>query len=268
MESCFLCRQPVMGLKGQDDFLDSAILDPGDEPHLAEADGECHGKCLTMSPWGEKWMQYRIRRQQRMPFVMLRHHDSGLISLHNRNNGDTTLFRADGTRWVLRDRDTHRIMIQGSEGYQLPLDQEFNCVFREKDELLAEMQSVLRASGRYSLMHFLQALGTDNRLLHPATVADSEWRFDSDFAQYWTASSISARLVSALFVPMDVYFAWLSARKQSHRDRLGLMQSGQYISVPHIGSVSAAVTPASLAHASLSSQSRTHSGRLVERMCP
>jgi hypothetical protein len=64
---CFVCRQPVIGLQGQDYDWDTYLLDSDQEQNQHALDenafGPCHLICLTRSEWGHFWIQRYLERR-------------------------------------------------------------------------------------------------------------------------------------------------------------------------------------------------------------
>src|SRR3954471_10213893 len=63
METCSFCGLPVIGLRGQDDFLDPYYFKDSSEDLLvreAFAFGTCHARCLVGSRWAEFWLRRRL----------------------------------------------------------------------------------------------------------------------------------------------------------------------------------------------------------------
>lgn len=57
MPTCFECKLPVLGLRGQDTMLDTYYLTSSDQDILdADAFGDCHLICLATSKWIERWI--------------------------------------------------------------------------------------------------------------------------------------------------------------------------------------------------------------------
>ncbi len=215
MEQCFLCGKAVVGLRGESDVLDTAIIDSTDEALSAEAWGPCHSKCLSLSPWGSKWGGYRLRRRQASSAVMTRIFDPELTVQFNRNNRDVMIMRADGVRWTFGDRDARTVVPEGKQGWSIPLEGEFNLALCNFTPAVVEIQDCLRKKGTYPLTTLIHTLGIEDKILFPLALVGGELHFRSELTQFWTESSISVHITYNCFVPFDIYSAWMTTRDEN-----------------------------------------------------
>lgn len=207
MDSCFICEQFVFGLRGQDDFLDSALLSPGDDAIVNRACGACHLRCLLGTRWGSEWAGYRLRRWESNAQMTRMYSDDTCVALAHRQTKDIYVIQTDGMSWTFRRRmfDTFSRM---ASGWQLPIEEEFNFEIRGKGELIEKLQKRLSLNGEVPLVEVLQVLGVADKLYSPLVLAEGRLVLKQELKRYWTAAGISSWASYAEPVPDQIYSVW------------------------------------------------------------
>jgi hypothetical protein len=100
---CPFCTQVVLGLRGQDLFLDSFFLQDSDADRRATAAGvlgHCHARCLAESEWAQFWAE-RVRENfeevRRFELIV---DDEAFTVFRNQALQEHILLRPDG--WFVR----------------------------------------------------------------------------------------------------------------------------------------------------------------------
>jgi hypothetical protein len=174
--SCFICKQRVLGLRGQDLNLDTFYLQGqhADLQVIAEnAFGECHMLCLLGSKWGSFWAE-RIAENMRH----VRRFESLIESeqfqmLRNARMTETIIIRTDGWIKFVSDRRLHEAR-KTTEGLLLPVREEMSVELSDDMALIADLERTLASNRPFSLWEFVSKLGLANRLLYPEAIRPGE----------------------------------------------------------------------------------------------
>jgi hypothetical protein len=99
--NCCFCKQIVLGLKGQDEYLDSFYLQDGEcDTEVARGGvfGWCHVQCLVRSQWSQFWRNRRLENfEQIRKYDVLLDDGERYRVLLNPTGGDLVIADCDGT---------------------------------------------------------------------------------------------------------------------------------------------------------------------------
>lgn len=164
---CFICKQRVLMLEGQDAELDTAVLrDDADSTAILEqrAWGFAHARCLIDSEWGTVWARVLKRSlfdERGGTFVW---QDDTALVLHNDVVRACTVLYASGLALSFPDQsyEQRRTVAGGgllpvSRGNTIQLDM----------ETYRYVAQAFRQHGRASLLRIEELLQIEDRLLHP-----------------------------------------------------------------------------------------------------
>lgn len=167
MNTCFECRLPVLGLRGQDTELDTFYLGASDQEILeAEAYGSCHLICLATGKWAERWVA-AIRRnfEQERRFVLLDSAPNWIYQVPTTK--ELVVVYPTGRREFL-SRQVVKAMKAG--------DSTMNVVEPGMVEFDATVREHVASKGQGDLAWLLDELGTRHLLWEPRSVEGGRFR--------------------------------------------------------------------------------------------
>lgn len=204
MPSCFLCRQIVLGLEGQDDELETGILQTGDEALGASAYGPCHIECLVRSEWGNKWSDYRKRSLLQCSWIKFVSNREGLTTILNSKTSDLFVFDETGLQW--RFKSSYAKEVARSEENELirRYSSTYNLNLTDHESIAATVWTELKSAGRYSFINLANDLGIANKVRNPTILATSEIQFDARMLEKWKVGWIVGRSSHHELIPQSV----------------------------------------------------------------
>ena len=204
LPSCFLCKQIVLGLEGQDDELETCILQTGDEALGASAYGPCHIECLVRSEWGKKWSDYRKRSLLRCSWIRLISNHEGLTTIFNSKTADLYVLEETGLHW--RFKYAYAKELARSEDSELirRYSSTYNLNLCNYESIAATVWTELKSTGRYSFINLANDLGIANKVRHPTVLATSEILFDVRMLEKWKAGWIVGKSLHHELIPQSV----------------------------------------------------------------
>lgn len=158
MDTCSFCGKATLGLIGQDEILDTCILQPGDAAIQANAYGDCHVRCLSKSEWGFHWHQCVRRWYQGHQSIRELDLANGLIAFVNSANGTTEILKVNGMHWTFRSAWVASLSRVDDQIYLLPRATDYTFSFGDRIELASAVQSELTLSTTYSLLSLASSL--------------------------------------------------------------------------------------------------------------
>lgn len=205
MNSCTICRLPVLELDGQFENLEPYYAESGHP--AADLTGECHSCCIASNAYGRVWHDwrvhnyttirgYRIASEQDGWTVLLHKRHPELLALH------ATGFSVGGERPAQRGREK---LVEG--GILVAIDEEFNLVLDDL-EIVAAIKSHLKQDRRYSILAMSSALGIADRIQWPQALDNAFFVFDAKLQREWTNTALSMRAQYAKFLPTQVAQFW------------------------------------------------------------
>ncbi len=204
LPSCFLCKQIVLGLEGQDDELETAILLTGDGALGACAYGPCHIECLVRSEWGRKWSDYRKRSLLQCSWIRVVSNREGLTTILNSKTSDLYIFEETGLQW--RFKCSYAKELAQSEDRDLirRYSSTYNLNLSDYESIAATVWTELKSAGRYPFINLANDLGIANMVRNPTILATSEIQFDVRLLEKWKAGWIVGRSLHHELIPQSV----------------------------------------------------------------
>lgn len=206
LDKCFICQELVLGLRGQDDSFDTALLEPNDKAISEQAYGSCHIPCLVQSRWGFHWAKAVLRHLERSPQVARLYDDGNHIAVANTQTKDIRVIRSDGKSWNIRRREFSNLR-RIKNYWQLPIEEEFNFELRGMETLIHEVQERLSLAAELPLMELLIRMGVEKRYSPPA-LESGRLVLKQELKRYWTATGISVWASYAEMVPDQIHAVW------------------------------------------------------------
>lgn len=184
------------------------MLQEGDDEVLyAQAYGGCHISCLLQSRWGSHWANLVLRHLESGP-QMIRLYDDGIVvALAHKHTKDILVLRSNGMIWSLRRREVKSVR-RTENGWQIPVDAEFNFAIRDQEPLIREVQERLSHMGQMPLLEILQLLGVAEKLYSPDALQDGWLVAKEELKRHWSATAVSARTRYAISLPDDIHNIW------------------------------------------------------------
>lgn len=168
MPTCFECKLPVLGLRGQDTMLDTYYLTSSDQDILdADAFGDCHLICLATSKWIERWI------------VALRRNFEGVRRFRLLSSGPAWIYKVQTTAELFVVYPTGRVeqleprTIRAVEAGDSKIDIVEELMI-EFDPAVRDKIIVLGQGERLSWL--IDELGVRDRLLEPTMVDSGTFR--------------------------------------------------------------------------------------------
>ncbi len=176
MSNCFICGNRVLGLQGQDVFLDTFYLhDEIMDQHVTDqqAFGDCHAICLADSARGDFWGK-RIRENM----MLVRHFSllaetSSITLVRNQAMKESVIIDRSGLVIYVSDRSLKKSR-SVVEGWLLPIQHEFNVDLSDQPQLARIISISLATTGQFPLHELIKRLDLDRYLLHPIAVKDGK----------------------------------------------------------------------------------------------
>ena len=202
LETCFLCKRPVLELEGQFEKLDTYLLDETDTAYAQGAFGWCHARCLSASTWGKFWAERRIQHLTGVLGYSMISEDNAQTALRHPHTGDMITVRADGVTFAIstsaltQKRDTRG-------GVLLAVSEEMNLEFDDPD-LAQEIRDRLVRLGQYPLPKVVAALDLSDCLLCPEAISGGALHFDKHLQGDWIDDWVSAIAEYDRFLPEAV----------------------------------------------------------------
>lgn len=204
LPSCFLCKQIVLGLEGQDDELETGILKTGDEALGASAYGPCHIECLVRSEWGNKWSDYRKRSLLQCSWISFVSNREGLTTILNSKTSDLYVFEETGLQWRFKYSDAKELARSEDSELIRRYSSTYNLNLSDYESIAATVWTELKSTGRYSFINLANDLGIANKVRHPTVLARSEILFDVRMLEKWKAGWIVGRSLHHELIPQSV----------------------------------------------------------------
>ncbi|WP_428264101.1 hypothetical protein [Haliangium sp.] len=202
LESCFLCRRPVLELRGQFTILHPYQLEEGDEAIEHEAYGWCHLACLVGSEWGRLWHD-RLRTH----FLTVRgYHEVAEVGpmrvLQHPRTEDVVALDRDGVMLAFHPREAANKRAV-AEGCLLRVRGEMNLEFDDAEQV-ALIRAALSEDGQFPLLRLVDMLGIASVILTPRALERGALRFDKKLKRRWGGRWVSAHADYELLVPREV----------------------------------------------------------------
>jgi hypothetical protein len=101
LDTCFICKRPVLEFRSQFEKLDTYLLKESDEAYQQGAFGWCHARCLSTSNWGAFWADRRIQHMTGiMGFAKIGESDTLTVACNPRT-GQVNVLRTDGISFTI-----------------------------------------------------------------------------------------------------------------------------------------------------------------------
>lgn len=210
---CFVCKQDVLGLSGQDATMDTVWLGGGSVDSLRvtfrNAFGPCHLRCLADSTWGRIWARAYAAHEEQQNGSPLFYSDGIHVLFRRERLKETRLVSQYGWMATITDAALHQA-VPTENGYLAPVRHVLRRDLSDRPQLLQSVQAALLRQGTYPLLALVQAFGVEARLLYPSAVVNGVLRpvrDDTNAAVPSTLSPSSFLEVAAeyaCFVPQDI----------------------------------------------------------------
>lgn len=164
---CFVCGNTVIGLKAQDLYLDTVLLDDHPDAEVlvnAQAFGPCHALCLTNSTYGGKWFRFLSRRLTRNSSIVFE--DDAYLCVNDWSG--TAVLRRDG--WYVEVNG--RPIAVSESGYLFQVEENLYIDFSSNRRLGETVRKSVMGRRQVSLIEILSGLGIAPFLLYPEAVSD------------------------------------------------------------------------------------------------
>lgn len=210
MNSCSICKLPVLEIDGQFENLEPYYAEP--EHEAAELVGECHSSCISAHEHGRTWYEWRARSYSTgRGYRLVAEQDGWSVLLHTRHPG-LLAFHISGFSVASAppSRTGHGTAIDG--GVLVPVvDQEFNIRLDDVD-IVAIVQSGLKQQGRYSIQSMLSLLGIADRIKWPQALTNAAFVLDKKLQRDWGSTDLAMRASYHKFLPTLVVPFWKSLK--------------------------------------------------------
>jgi hypothetical protein len=202
LDSCFICKRPVLEFEGQFEKLDTYLLNESDDAYQQGAFGWCHARCLSTSNWGAFWAERRIQHMTEVMSFVKSSKIGALTAIRNTRTGEVSVLRTDGITFsVMPSAFDRKKDCLG--GILLPVSEEMNLEF-DDPKLACEIRDSLVKSRCFPLSKLVEALNLTDSLLYPEAILDGMMQFDKTLKQEWMGNWVSARVAYNQFVPQAV----------------------------------------------------------------
>jgi hypothetical protein len=209
---CFICKNSVLALYGQDTFLDPYRLSRSDddrisnEIHDANAMGNCHFLCLINSKWGHLWSE-KIKehlintvRKQILAEV------DDYIFFGSKNNFNNTfgidIIKNNGWMSVIYARDVTKAR-KTNDNVFFPIISETHYDFASQVDKKEELKDIAQG-GKLALLDFISVVGVKDYLLNPIAVKNGVIELvekDSDT----NSTYLMTRLSYERIIPSEIF---------------------------------------------------------------
>jgi hypothetical protein len=204
LPSCFLCKQIVLGLEGQDEELETAILQTGDEALGASAYGPCHIECLIRSEWGNKWSDYRKRSLLQCSWITVVSNRENLTTILNSKTSDLYIFEETGLQWRFKYSYAKELVQSEDRDLIRRYSSTYNLNLSDHESIAATVWTELKSAGSYPFITLANDLGIANKVRNPTILATSEILFDVRMLEKWKAGWIVGRSLHHELIPQSV----------------------------------------------------------------
>jgi len=202
LDSCFICKRPVLEFEGQFEKLDTYLLNESDDAYQQGAFGWCDARCLSTSNWGAFWAQRRIQHMTEVMGFAKISETGTLTAIRNPRTGQVSVLRTDGITFsVMPSAFDRKNDCLG--GILLPVSEEMNLEF-DDPKLACEIRDSLVKSKCFPLSKLVEALNLTDCLLYPEAILDGMMQFDKTLKQHWMGNWVSAMVAYNQFVPQAV----------------------------------------------------------------
>lgn len=195
--SCVACRLPVLELRGQFTVLQPYLIEHDVPP--PESAGAWHVTCLRLSLVGERWYQARLRSYVEIRGYELLARTGGWSVVRNPRTREVLALGADGDTLALDTAPARQI-----PGGAVHLVTEPSYGLEYDPPVIREVQSGLRATGRFPVRALADRLGIGDRLAHPDLLETAAFRLDAELEPEWTPQFVLAVVDYPVFVPDEL----------------------------------------------------------------
>jgi hypothetical protein len=204
LDSCFICKRPVLEFEGQFEKLDTYLLNESDDAYQQGAFGWCHARCLSTSNWGAFWAERRIQHMTEVMGFVKSSEIGALTAIRNPRTGEMiVLRRTDGITFRVRPSAFARKK-DCLGGILLPVSENMHLEF-DDPKLACEIRDSLVKSRCFPLSKLVEALNVTDCLLYPEAVLDGMMQFDKTLKQHWMGTCwVSAVVAYNQFMPQAV----------------------------------------------------------------
>lgn len=189
VHNCCICQKPVLRLEGEYRFMDTYNM--GEKLLATGLFGDCHVKCLAVSPVKEEWYEltlYRYTMVNRMDCETL---DAGGAVFTGGKH--YVCYGASGSLVDLTENDLKQLK-KGDGVYLLSIETELEITFHdaafEKDFL--QQLKTNKTAAVWPLAEHLQITG---QFYHPALMQQAKLVFDRSLARHWEYGQYLCRCV-------------------------------------------------------------------------
>jgi len=203
LDSCFICKRPVLEFEGQFEKLDTYLLNESDDAYQQGAFGWCHARCLSASHWGAFWAERRIQHMTKVMGFAKINETSTLTAVCNPRTEQVSVLRTDGITFSVSPSAFDRKK-DCPGGILLPVSEPMHLEF-DDPKLACEIRDSLVKSRCFPLSELVEALNLTDSLLYPEAVLDGMMQFDKTLKQHWMGNYwVSARVAYNQFMPQAV----------------------------------------------------------------
>lgn len=202
LESCFICKHPVLELTGQFEKLDTYLLSEDDIAYQEGAFGWCHASCLSKSTWGSFWAERRICNLTSIRGYSKLCNDGPLTVVYHPRTKEKIVLRSDGVSFTI-DSSISVNKKDCSMGILLPVSEEINLELDES-ELVIRIRETLVKNKSFPLQRLIEELGLTNYLLYPEAITDGNLVFSKSLKREWIGNWVSANVTYNRFIPKEV----------------------------------------------------------------
>jgi len=203
LDSCFICKRPVLEFEGQFEKLDTYLLNESDDAYQQGAFGWCHARCLSTSNWGAFWAERRIQHMTKVMGFAKISETSTLTAVCNPRTEEVSVLRTDGITFSVRPSAFARKK-DCLGGILLPVSEPIHLEF-DDPKLACEIRDSLVKSRCFPLSKLVEALNVTDCLLYPEAVLDGMMQFDKTLKQHWMSTCwVSAVVAYNQFMPQAV----------------------------------------------------------------
>lgn len=212
MNSCSICRLPVLELEGLFEALQPYFTEEFDHPAFKLA-GECHSTCLVRSEHGHTWSEWRVRHFSTVRTYRLIAEQGGWSVLVHPRYPQLLAFHVDGSsvggerpgRFAGRVVGAGRV-VEG--GMLVPLEhEEYNLSYQDV-AFIDELQTHLASEGKYPISRVLEALGIAGLLMWPQALEGGMFVFAKSLKRGWGRTHVAMRARYSTFLPDPVVSFW------------------------------------------------------------
>ncbi len=210
LKKCFICKRPVLELKGQFHKLDTYFLNEQDDIAYEQgAFGWCHTSCLSKSSWGSFWSERRISHMTSIMGYLKLLNSTDLTVLFDPRRNKYIVLRSDGVAFYI-ELPLLKYKKDCPTGIMLPVFEEMNLELDEP-ELAHKICDTLAKTKSFPLQDLVNALDLNDTLLYPDAIIDGVLLFNKALKENWGDNWTSGNASYSEFIPQEVLDAVLSA---------------------------------------------------------